>query len=468
MTSRWTSSKAVPSYHHPPVGLIHALSLSYPPYVPSPPKLVVGKASQTPTKASSSVPAVAADSPETPKMTHRQKYEALLASTTRPAPYILSASLAAGGVVRSDPISGKVTKGYWGPGRDANFHLRPHLDHSSPPTAVHLPVRQQRTTIWGLLTGMVVHTTMGMKSHASQGGRASSVNVYCKVDDAHEGEVRCVWAEEDGDGHWVSSGEDGKVKFWRLNPAELRPGSGKKSPAGEPSGTVQCLFTSKPPTEPLENRSDIVKLRTAQRPDPVTLARCNAEYGIVCGVTKDGDLRVWFDVPGRCVEVRVDVGSEQDGGVLRLELDAISPGKSAVLVHHERSPLFCRYDIDIDGMVKRTEYHCFGGITAMHISLKPASPVAQPSPPPIAVLGEDSDDLTPVRQHDQPVFGRCIITGDEYGAASIFPWEAAGEVGSVEAIRTWHAANKKITAIDANCSIVAIGRCGSLTHLPRN
>jgi hypothetical protein len=80
--------------HHPPVGLIHSLSLSYPPFVPTQAK------------------------PGLDKLTHRQKYEALLAASTRPAPYVLSAGLGVGGVVRSDPFSGKVSKGFWGPGRD--------------------------------------------------------------------------------------------------------------------------------------------------------------------------------------------------------------------------------------------------------------------------------------------------------------------------------------------------------------
>jgi len=117
--------------HHPSIGLIHSLSLAYPSYVPPAPKmLVVGKTHQTPTKdgiaastsLSPSTPSMNGDG-QTPsstptKMTHRQKYEALLAATTRPAPYVLSAGLAVGGVVRSDPISGKLSKGFWGPGRD--------------------------------------------------------------------------------------------------------------------------------------------------------------------------------------------------------------------------------------------------------------------------------------------------------------------------------------------------------------
>ena len=136
--------------HHPPVGLIHTLSLSYPPSIPSPPKqLVVGKTHHTPTKNGASsltqvniLPAVGAeedDSSITPtKMTHRQKYEALLAATTRPPPFVLSAGLDVGGVVRSDPISGKISKGFWGPGRDGQC-IQPSLTLTSQPTSTFDP-----------------------------------------------------------------------------------------------------------------------------------------------------------------------------------------------------------------------------------------------------------------------------------------------------------------------------------------
>lgn len=118
--------------HHPPLGLIHTLSLSYPQYSPPAPKsLIVGKQHSTPAKAGPSTPApvqpVNGNDPSssTPsKMTHRQKYEALIAATTRPAPYVLSASLFLGSIVRSDPLSGKASKGFWGPGKDGEFHRR--------------------------------------------------------------------------------------------------------------------------------------------------------------------------------------------------------------------------------------------------------------------------------------------------------------------------------------------------------
>lgn len=117
--------------HHPPLGLIHSLSLSYPTYAPPAPKsLVVGKTHHTPSKPGPSTPSSSTSTngdegatTSTPgKMTHRQKYEALIASTTRPAPYVLSSSMFLGSIVRSDPMSGKASKGFWGPGRDGKLH----------------------------------------------------------------------------------------------------------------------------------------------------------------------------------------------------------------------------------------------------------------------------------------------------------------------------------------------------------
>lgn len=141
MLERWIGSKQAMVLHHPQTDLIDAISLSYPPFTPpASPQLVVGKnhptASATPTRpaadptgisphtpasptpSANETESVASPNPRTPKMTHRQKYEALLAATTRPAPYLLSVSLSSSAVVRSDPLSGKVSKGFWGPGQN--------------------------------------------------------------------------------------------------------------------------------------------------------------------------------------------------------------------------------------------------------------------------------------------------------------------------------------------------------------
>ena len=128
--SRWTQSKLNMITHQANVGLIHSLSLAYPP--------ASSAHSQTPEPAPNQATAPAdkgdaiASTPSKPlKTTHRQKYEALLAATTRPPPHVLSASLAVGGIVKSDPIAGKVSKGFWGPGRDgplSDFRNTPCTD----------------------------------------------------------------------------------------------------------------------------------------------------------------------------------------------------------------------------------------------------------------------------------------------------------------------------------------------------
>ena len=86
MLDRIIVSKSHPLTHYPSVGVIQTVSLSYP--LPS-----------APTPAS--------------RPTQRQRYDARIAATTRPPPHILSAGY--GAIVKSDPASGKITKGFWGP-----------------------------------------------------------------------------------------------------------------------------------------------------------------------------------------------------------------------------------------------------------------------------------------------------------------------------------------------------------------
>ena len=113
---RWLESKADPTTHLPSVGLIHSLSLSYPLH-PVKPRGTVGKVhdavdGDVPEGSSHASPA---------KLTARQKYDARIAATTRPPPTVLSAGLGHGAIVKSDPISCKVSKGFWGPGRDGTY-----------------------------------------------------------------------------------------------------------------------------------------------------------------------------------------------------------------------------------------------------------------------------------------------------------------------------------------------------------
>ncbi len=93
--------------HHPFPVLINKMSLSYPPLLPhAKAPMVVGKMS----KSGSNSPAGSSA-----KLSHRQRYEAMKAVSTRPAPALYCASQEHAAVIKSDPLTGKVSKGVWGP-----------------------------------------------------------------------------------------------------------------------------------------------------------------------------------------------------------------------------------------------------------------------------------------------------------------------------------------------------------------
>ncbi|KAK8854560.1 hypothetical protein IAR55_003299 [Kwoniella newhampshirensis] len=508
MLDRWTQSKASMVRHTPPAGLVHSLSLSYPPFVPAPPRsLVVGKNHQTPTKGKSPAgpqlttpttlqpqttetndPEEASESSSTPtKMTHRQKYEAMLAATTRPPPYVLSASLVTGGMVRSDPISGKVSKGFWGPGRDANFHLRPHLDVSATPSAIHLPARSQTYILWGLNTGHCVHTTVLLRHHANSGGRASSVNVQSETQDGHEGEIMDVWAvetpaedESEDKLRWVTGGADGRIKLWELKPATNMPKTGKRSLNVESvPGFIDCLFTSDVVQTSLQNRSEAVKRKQSGKADGIAVVRYDAEHDAICGVTEDGDLRIWLNsLREDRTELRVDVGAaELYGGVEELDLNVRPDGNElliSVLIRHHRSPFFTRHDISQSGSDTVTTFISPTGssLTALHSSLRPVSSICLSKD---AKAGTILDRSTSPRAHNgvhtsllvnpsssQPLpahdveFGRFVVGGDESGYVHIWSWDGEGR-RERDPIRSWEAMEGKITSIDVSCGLVAVG-----------
>ncbi|WOO78378.1 uncharacterized protein LOC62_02G001926 [Vanrija pseudolonga] len=485
MLERWTASRTTFVVHHPLTVVVHNMSLSYPPHQASHKAgpLVVGKMHQT--TPSKSPGASGADSPHTPspaaKMSHRQKYEAMLAVSSRPPPSLFCAGMEVGALVRSDPLTGKVSKGFWGPGQDANFHLRPHWDPNSAPSAIFIPKRSQTHMLWGLLTGSCVHTTIQSRTHATHGGRANSVNVTSKPNDMHDGAVLSI-SQPEVNGtdplKWVTGGEDGRVKYWQLNPATGR--SGKKTPDAAPA-SITCLFTSEPVEEPLANRAEEVRLRQVAQPDAIAHVACDLQHDVVCGVTVDGDLRVWFDAASSPEEVRVDVGSEADlGGVrlLRLSCSQTNNGLVAsVLVHHWKHPKITRYDISPDATVKTTFYATASEspLTTVQAFLQPTPPIARPPEPEVSLSARivtpnsNSGANTPAapppelnletlpRRLVPQEFGRFIVAGDEHGRAYIWEWDGRAVDNVVRPLRDWFATDGKVTAVDAHCSLIAVG-----------
>ena len=340
------------------------------------------------------------------------------------------------------------------------------------------------------MNGSCVHTTLASKSQSSQGGRATSINVVSSVADAHEGEICDIWmdtTQESGTTRWVTGGTDGLVKYWQLNPAQSQTRSGKRSPAGDIPGSITCLFTSSTILDTIPDRADYVKRRQTGKPDDVTIVRCDDAHNVVCGVTEDGDLRVWFDAgSGKEREVRIDVGSaEEHGGVKRFELNATGDDSVSVMVLHHRSSTFTRYDIlaPSDEPVRVNSYGFQspvpGAFSAIHTCLQHAPAISTRSilPPalsnPAPISEEDEPDQgstastslspTPLKMPTSTSpsgsddYGRFVVSGDEHGVACIWKWDVT-ENDEITPIRIWPAMNGRITAIDASCGLVALGR----------
>jgi len=344
--------------------------------------------------------------------------------------------------------------------------------------------RSQTRAIWGLIDGSCVHTTLATKSQSSQGGRAASVNVISAFADSHEGEVCDIWMEDRADGHvkWVSGGEDGRVKYWQLVTTET-PRSGKRNP--EIVSTMECLFSSPVIEDTLSGRSEAVRRRQTGKPDDVILVRCAAHHDIICGITEDGDLRVWFGAgTGAEKEVRIDAGSAEEMGVVkRMELESRDRSSASVLVHHYRSSVFTRFDIALNqdeepSITTRTFTSPVpGAFSAIQASLAsslaistgtPAPPVLSAVEPSIEELSEPptpgeaspapTPSETPSSNRVVSEYGRLVATGDEHGVACLWAWDQIPGRDGDTPLRAWAAVSGRITAIEVSCGLVAVGR----------
>ncbi|WVQ77637.1 hypothetical protein IAR50_007325 [Cryptococcus sp. DSM 104548] len=478
MLERWQISKTSIVVHTPPTSLIHSISLSYPPHVPAPSKgLTVGK-----TRNAKLSPKLApADQPHPPP-TVRQRLDTVPPSVTRSPPYMLSASLFTGGVVRSDPITGKVSKGFWGPSRDANFHLRPTIDPLTEASAVHLPKRSGSFIIWGLRDGGVVWTNVQTRpsGQGGRGGRAVSLNVYSDPRAGHAGEVRDIWTAGEQDGEsakFVSAGEDGLVKLWRL---VVPPGTGKGKKNAFVEGSIECLFTSTPAPLLLPNRSEQVKRRQSSRPDEIVLARYVPKGDVVAGVTADGDLRVFFGASTEAKEVRVDLGPaevEGDVKVMEMACSEHDGNKVSIVIHRHRSAVITRYDISSAGQVSSTILvsPSQSPISCVFTNLEPNASISLPqsgsSTPMLAriISPVPTPGVTPPAMSDLDLslgsahksssgdMGKFVLTGDEDGFLHLWAWDDADRERERKVLKTWMVHEAKITAIDVSCSIIAVG-----------
>jgi hypothetical protein len=301
-----------------------------------------------------------------------------------------------------------------------------------------------------------------------------------------------IWMPEVREGpiRWVTAGADGRVKYWHLDPARSVAKGKKTTHTTDIPGVITCLFTSRVAATPFADRPDSVKRRQHAKPDEVLLARCSVEHGVVCGVTGDGDLRVWSSVAmgGEVREVRLDVGAmEVDGPVDRLELDVRRKGDTviaSVFIHRQRASVIDRYDLEIGGFEPGVKHRTYStplgsSLTALYHQFSPSLAISRPplaaetlsariispgetddsgavesgSPPAVEPL---TDPLAPVI--DSTEYGRMLVAGDDAGNMWIWPLDSVGVRDEITPIRAWEAMGGKITAIDVSCSLVAVGR----------
>lgn len=366
----------------------------------------------------------------------------------------------------------------------ANFHIRPQWDPGLA-SAIFIPKRSQSHILWGLLSGSCVHTTPQSRSHAKYGGRPTSVNVMSYPQDMHEGAVLSLYQPESygkDPMKWVTGGQDGRLKYWQLHPGSAK--SGKQTPTEGIPASITCLFSSEPVEKPFKERSEEVRLRQMANPDGIYLTACDVQYDVVCGVTQDGDLRIWFDAVNNPREVRLDVGSEEElGGVHQLNMVCTETAQgivASVLIHHAKHPNFARHDISLDGetfhRVKTTFFSTAGEapLTSLQAYLLPTPPVSQPPEAQqtlsarIITPADSSGIVSPaapdlevdtLRTKLEPTqqFGRVVVGGDLYGRAYIWEWDGRPVGDVIQPIRDWRVGDGKITSVEMSCGLVAVG-----------
>lgn len=305
-----------------------------------------------------------------------------------------------------------------------------------------------------------MHTSLETKHPSAAGNRAQSVNTTSAAQDRHDGEVVDIHASAACGGvlRFASAGSDGVAKYWQYD----APEGGKSSKRKGIGGTLTCLFASAL-VEPLESRPEALKYARALHPDPIVLVRCDAEHDVVCAMTSDGDLRVWIGVTEeRPREIRLDVGSPDDVGAYQaFELDARSEAISVMLARRGEA-FFTRYDVDLatSAIAERRYVTPLGApLTAFHALLSPSAPITAP---PRQRRGSDGEDHPPLT-HPKAEYGRLVVAGDHAGSTWIWPWDDKG--AEVSPIRGWAALDRKVTALDYHCGLVAVGGCDTFIKI---
>ncbi|KAJ9111688.1 hypothetical protein QFC19_001047 [Naganishia cerealis] len=278
MLERFIYSRATTVMHNPHIDIIHHLSLFH----------------NSATIARKAPAANNGKSPATTKVIgakHRQLHRIDNGSASGRAPQVVSVGMNAGVAIRGDPLVGRSMQGYLGPGQI------PALDDvDRVPTAAYCAPVNPSCILWGLRSGIVVHSTLF--NPVPTPGRLTGPSVSCAFEQAHTDAVRCIYmpptsptqmAKNEERAVFLSGGEDGRVKVWSLDPASKR---GMSSLGG--TGEMTCIWSSAPLNPSRESPSVVNdEKRDLGLVDPVVQLRYDPLSGLVVAATEAGNVWVW-------------------------------------------------------------------------------------------------------------------------------------------------------------------------------
>ena len=334
---------------------------------------------------------------------------------------MLASSTHHGIVSRSNPLSGKVFRGFF----DATGTLNglgignPNAEFS--PNVCLCRVFSERTTakiLWGFTHGEVAITTANKVVDPSRTSAAKFTRSL--ISEQHNGTVVDVVWGEDGD-VFLTAGIDGKVKLWD-------------------TAKVRCLWTS------------IVQQDVPFPTSYPSLLDFDSQKGIVVAAFSGGDIFIWWGLSGfysgdgtpQVNELVIPPDSllPPSTGISHLILD-VTDGTS-LLVHHLDSAHFHRYNINlITGEVEPIK---FGGETDRSIKSLKLVTTARVKALPFVLAGDWLGSLSaydwnaprdPIEDFVQPV--RQILAFGDGDAVSHIEWNpwVTATGSSMGSVKVW-------------------------------